>query len=104
MQPTRTDKQERAMLRSGIMVATRNPAVVGKVAKSFHAPSAILDPHFEKMGIAKAESGSGPIKASGRGSRVSSGDTRRSPANDERIQPVGESTRSCILNKEAING
>lgn len=23
---------------------------------------------------------------------------------NERIQPVGESTRSCILNKEAING
>jgi len=94
--------QERGTLRSGIMMATRNPAGVGNVAKSRHAPSAILAPHFLKMGIAKSETGSGKDRASAR--RLASEMRRISEpmtGEDERIQPVGESTRSCILIKEA---
>lgn len=91
-QQTSEHTQGRDTLRNGIMMATRNPAVVGKVANSIHAPSAILDPN----GIAKAESGSGKDKASAH--RLASEMRRMSEpmmGEDERIQPVSESTRPC---------
>ena len=97
MTPT---KQERDTLRSGIMVATRNPA-------DEQVPRPRFPGHCTRMAVCqdispvgKGNPGPGKDRASAR--RLASKMRRISEpmtGENERIQPVGDSTRSHVLTK-----
>lgn len=94
--------QERTTLRSGIMMATRNPANERVPRSPGHCTRMAERNAVSPVG--KGNSGSGKDRASdprtvNRGGPDSL--TTSSRMENERIQPVGESTRSCTFTKEA---